>query len=529
MRRIVTASSIVVGLAIAIGCGVAGTRAEAAAPKAQPGAAPQQQGQIWREGGSAAGAQVPQFGSLAPLIRQLKPAVVNVSTTTVMKNPHGGLRRGPRGQPDPRGGGDMEDFFEFFGRPQPDEFRGQSLGSGFILSADGYILTNNHVVKDATEITVRLSDGKELPAKVVGADPATDVGLIKLDSPPPNLPTVALGDSDKLEQGDFVVAIGSPFGLRESATFGMISAKERTQVSGSPFDDFLQTDAAINSGNSGGPLFNLRGEVVGINTAIVAPQIGSGIGFAVPINIAKQLIPQLLTGKVARGYVGVSVSELTPDLAQAFGVPPDTKGAVVQNVVQGGPASKAGVQAGDIVVAVNGKEVVSSAALTRAVSAVTPGQRATITVLRNGKKQDLNVTVAKRPDEEALARGELTVEPEETPAQGEAKRSSSEKLGMRVTALTPELARELGVEGDQGVVVAAVTPDGPAAKAGLRRGDVILELNRKPVARVEDMVDEVKKMKAGDMALLRVRRGSGAAFYAVKVGGEEAPKPPQKK
>jgi serine protease Do len=427
-----------------------------------------------------------------------------------------------RGQPSP------EDLFEFFGRPpmpEGGEMRGQSLGSGFLINPEGYMLTNNHVVKDATEIKVRLSDGREFSAKVVGTDPATDLALVRLDQPPANLPFVTLGDSDKLEQGDFVLAIGSPFGFRESATYGIISAKDR-QLTGSPFDDFLQTDAAINSGNSGGPLFNMRGEVVGINTAIVAPQIGSGVGFAVPVNLAKQLIPQLQTGKVSRGYLGVAVSELTPELAQGFRVPPDTKGVVLQNVVPNGPGAKAGLQAGDIVVALNGKPVDTPAQLTRGVSAVAPGQKVGLTVLRNGKKQDVSVTVARRPDEEALARGEFGTEEEQAEGDATAKKGGSEKLGMRVAPLTPELSRELGVEGDQGVVVAGVTPGGPADKAGLRRGDVVLELNRKALGKVEDMVSEVQKLKAGDTALLRVRRGASAQFVAVKVGGEE---PAQKK
>jgi serine protease Do len=520
MRRIATASSIlIVAVAVAIGCGAADTRADAAqksAPKSPQG------GQLWRDPGAQGvpQVQVPTQGSLAPLIKALKPAVVNISTTTVMKNPHRGLRRGPQGQQQQPG---PEDFFDFFGRPGPegggnDELRGESLGSGFVINSEGYVLTNNHVVQDAEEIKVRLSDGRDFIAKVVGTDPATDVALVKLEKPPANLPLVVLGDSDKLDQGDFVLAIGSPFGFRESATFGILSAKDR-QLTGSPFDDFLQTDAAINSGNSGGPLFNLRGEVVGINTAIVAPQLGSGLGFAVPINVAKQLVPQLLTGKVSRGYLGVSVSDLTSELAQGFKVAEGTKGAVIQNVLPNTPGAKAGLQAGDIVVGLNGKPVESSSQLTRGVSSISPGGKATLTVLRNGKKQEVPITVAKRPDEEALARGEIPQDDES--GEASALRKGSEKLGMRVTPLTPEKARELGAEGDQGVVVVAVTPGGPAQKAGIRPNDIVLEVNRKPVAKVDDIVNEVKGLKAGDIALLRVRRGAGAAFLTVKVGGEE--------
>jgi serine protease Do len=243
------------------------------------------------------------------------------------------------------------------------------------------------------------------------------------------------------------------------------------------------------------------------------------------VNLAKQLIPQLQTGKVSRGYLGVAVSELTPELAQGFRLPEGTKGVVLQNVVPNGPGAKAGLQAGDIVVALNGKPVDSPSQLTRGVSSVQPGQKVNLTVMRDGKKKDFAVTVARRPDEEALARGDFGAEEEQGEADGAQRKAGSEKLGMRVAPLTPELARELGVEGDQGVVVAGVTPGGPADKAGLRRGDVVLELNRKALGRVEDMVSEVQKLKAGDTALLRVRRGAAAQFVAIKVGGEEpAPK-----
>jgi serine protease Do len=338
------------------------------------------------------------------------------------------------------------------------------------------------------------------------------------------LPTVALGDSDALEQGDFVLAIGSPLGFRESVTFGIVSAKDR-QLTGSPFDDFLQTDAAINQGNSGGPLFNMKGEVIGINTAIISPQIGSGIGFAVPINLAKQLMPQLLKGKVSRGYLGVTVSELTPDLAQGFGLKEGTKGAVVQSVVPRAPAAKAGVQPGDVVTAVNGKAVESSAALTRTVSSVPPGGKARLTLLRNGQPKDVEVTVAQRPDEELLARGETAPEEGEEQDRGNtSKKGANQKLGVRVAPLTPDIARELGVEGDQGVVVLGVTPDGPADKAGIQRNDVILQVGQQPVSSVEQVVSIIGKAKPNDVVVLRVRRGQQASFIPVRIGGAEKDK-----
>jgi serine protease Do len=509
MRRLVIACSSVV-LSAAIVAGSCANGADTDRPSQSP-----QGKQLWHEAtGTGPAPTVPTSNSLAPLIKQLKPAVVNISTTTVVKNPHHNLRVPGMGE------NDQDDLFRrFFGfREMPQEFKGTSLGSGFIINEEGYILTNNHVVKDATDIKVRLSDGREFEAKIVGRDPATDVALIRLKGLKGKLPTVALGDSDALDQGDFVVAIGSPFGFRESATFGVISAKDR-QLTGGPFDDFLQTDAAINQGNSGGPLFDLKGEVVGINSAIVSPQIGSGIGFAVPINLAKQLIPQLLQGKVRRGYLGVSVSEVTPDLAQGFGLSPDTKGAVVQNVAPRSPASRAGIQPGDVIVGVNGKLVGGASELTRSISSVPPGGKATLSLFRSGKKRDVQVTVAQRPDEEALARGEMS--PEEGGAKAPAGKEGAEKLGVRVAPLTPEVAREFGVQGGQGVIVVQVTPDGPADKAGVQRGDVILKVGDQQVDSVEQIVSAIGKIKPGAVALLRIRRGQQAQFVAVRLGGEK--------
>jgi serine protease Do len=417
----------------------------------------------------------------------------------------------------------MEEFFERFqGQPRelPD-YRSNSLGSGFIINKDGFILTNNHVVGDATEIRVKLSDGREFSARVVGKDPPTDVALIQLEKAPHDLPTVALGDSDALEQGDFVLALGNPFGLSGSASFGIVSAKARTLQTG-PFDDFIQTDAAINPGNSGGPLFNMKGEVVGINTAIVSPQIGQGIGFAVPISLAKQLLPQLEKGaKIARGYLGVTVGDLTPELARGFGLGEGVKGAVIQDVIAKAPAAKAGVKPGDVVVAVNGKAVEDRGQLTRTVAAVPPGGKATLTLLRKGKKQEIVVTVATRPDEGALARGEG---PEEGEAQGEASNDlKGAKLGVKLQAVTPEMARQLKIEGDGGVLVAEVVPDGAAARAGIQRGDVILEVNQDGVKNPEQVTAAVSKAKPGDVVLLRVKRGTAASFIPVKIPEPETP------
>jgi serine protease Do len=476
MRRIIRRAIGITFIAALIACSQDGRAAtepqRPVATPATPGGAP-----LFREAAQQgapqqqAEAAVAQ-GSLAPLIEKVKGAVVNISTTTVVKHPQVRAPQSPHGQraPGGRGGEDQEfeDFFERFfgGRPapqMPEEVRGASLGSGFIISPDGFILTNNHVVQDATDILVRLTDGGEFKAETVGRDPATDVALIKLVNPPKNLHATVLGDSDAVRQGDFVLALGSPFGLRDTATLGIVSAKHRGREVNptGTYDDFIQTDAAINSGNSGGPLFNLRGEVIGINTAIVSPQLGSGVGFAVPINIAKTILPQLREkGKVTRGYVGVSITDLNRDLAQGFGLPADQKGALVQGVVPRGPAAKAGVQPGDIIIEVNGKPVSSGGDLTRSVALVQPGSKVDLTVLRNGQKKSLSFAVAQRPTmggRRARRR------------RRRSRRATRAKLGVTLGDLTPQIARQLGVEPGEGVVVRDVVATGPAARAASSR------------------------------------------------------------
>jgi serine protease Do len=532
MRRIIRRSIGITFIAALIACSQDGRAATepqrpAAAP-AGPSGAPLFRDAAQQTAPQQAEAAVPAQGSVAPLIEKVRGSVVNISTTTVVKHPpiRGMPPQGPRGQQPPGGrGGEEQEFQEFFdrffgGRPapqMPEEFRGSSLGSGFLISPDGFILTNNHVVQDATDILVRLTDGREYKAESVGRDPATDVALIKLVNPPKDLPTTVLGDSDALRQGDFVLALGSPFGLRDTATLGIVSAKHRGREVNptGTYDDFIQTDAAINSGNSGGPLFNLRGEVVGINTAIVSPQLGSGVGFAVPINIAKSILQQLREkGKVTRGYVGVSITDLTRDLAQGFGLPPDQKGALVQAVVPRGPAAKAGVQPGDIIVEVNGKPVQSGGDLTRTVALVAPGSKVDLTVLRGGQKKQVSFPVAQRPDEgEAVARGEA--------GAPETEGDKSPKLGVTLGDLTPQIARQLGVEPGEGVVVRDVVATGPAARAGIEPGMVIVELNRKPVKTVQDVAQGIAKMKDGEVALLRIRRGQDLVYVAVPVGGRQ--------
>ncbi len=524
MRRILSLSLVAVGtLVVVLACSREG-RADAGSGTKVAAE------QLWRElpAATPAAAAAP-VASLAPLIKQLKPAVVNIATTTVTKgHPRvpGYSRNGPQGGPQ-GGPNGLEEFFERFygGQREMPDFKSNSLGSGFIINKDGYILTNNHVVGDATEIKVKLSDGREFMAKVVGKDPPTDVALIRLEKAPHDLPTVALGDSDALEQGDFVLALGNPFGLAGSASFGMVSAKARSLQNG-PFDDFIQTDAAINPGNSGGPLFNMKGEVVGINTAIVSPQIGQGIGFAVPISLAKQLLPQLEKGgKISRGFLGVTVGDLTPELARGFGLADGMKGAVVQDVVGKGPAAKAGVKAGDVVTAVNGKPVEDRGQLTRSIASIPPGGKASLSILRKGKKTEVVVTVGTRPDEDSLARGD-SADGEEGAGEAAAPTKGA-KLGVRLQPVPADLAQKMKLDPGSGVLVSEVVPDGAAARAGIQRGDVILEVAQDAVSRPEQVTAAVARAAPGDVVLLRVRRGSQATYIPVKIQEPEAA--PEKK
>jgi serine protease Do len=465
-------------------------KAQAAAPSPGP---------LWKERGP--GEPLPQgvvpMPSLAPLVRVLKPGVVNIYTTSV-------VRTRPRRQPgvdDP-----FEEFFRRFHEGVPEESRRQSLGSGMILNPKGYVLTNNHVVEGASEIKVKLDDSREFEAEAVGRDPKTDVALLKLKgSEPAELPTVTLGDSDALQVGDFVIAAGNPFGLDHSVSLGIVSAKERV-IGAGPYDDFIQTDAAINPGNSGGPLFNTRGEVVGVNTAIVAQ--GQGIGFAVPINMVKDLLPQLLEKhKVTRGWLGVSIQEVTPELAKTLKLD-KPRGALIAGVVKKSPAEGAGVKAGDVVVSVNGRKVDSYNQLSRYVAFVVPGQKAQLTVVRDGKERGIDVKVGERPDLEDLAQGEMDEgEPHAAPRP--------DLLGLSIQPVPAARAQKLGVDG--GVLVSSIRPDGPAAKAGVRQGDVIVEVQRQAVRSAEEYEGAIGQFSPGDMALIRLQRDNASVYVAVRI------------
>jgi serine protease Do len=452
-------------------------------------------------------AVVPDFASLA---ERLSPVVVNISTTSQGKQQAPDLPQfhGPGGQGGPQwpfGEGDPREFGEplerFFG-PSPRQqhpFRQRSLGSGFIIDAEGYILTNNHVVENADEIIVRLGSGKEHKASIVGKDAKTDIALLRIDNAA-DLTAVTLGDSETLKVGEWVMAIGNPFGLDHTVTAGIVSAKGRFIGAGN-YDDYIQTDAAINPGNSGGPLINLRGEVVGINSAIFSRTGGNiGIGFAVPINLAKELLPQLKEkGKVTRGWLGVLIQKVTPEIAESLGLD-EARGALVADVVKDGPAAASGLKVGDVIVEFDGRPVHESNELPLMVAREPIGKQVTVKVQREKDTKEIPVTIAELKDEEVAAAG----------------KGESEKLGLTVQTLTPEIAQNLGVTDVKGVVVTAVESGSPAEDAGLRRGDIILEVNRQAIEDVGDYRKALREGEKGKNVLFLIRRGDNTIFLALK-------------
>ncbi len=442
---------------------------------------------------------LPDFSGLT---EHVAPSVVNISSTQEVKGGTGlgpGMPGGPGGEDDP-----FHDFFgpfeRFFGPPRRTPYKAKSLGSGFVIDQAGYILTNNHVVENADEIVVKLPTGKEFKAKVVGRDSKTDIALIEIHGAS-DLTPVVLGDSDQLKVGQWVVAIGNPFGLENTVTAGIVSAMGR-HINQGPYDNFIQTDAAINPGNSGGPLLNTKGEVVGINTAIFSRGGGNiGIGFAIPISLAKEIVPQLKEkGHVTRGWLGVMIQKVTPDIAEALGRS-ESKGALVADVVKDGPAEAAGIKQGDVIVEFDGKPVTDSAELPLLVARTGVGKTVKVKVIRGKETQTFNIKIQELKEEEVSERGSGT----------------SEDFGLAVQTLTPDLAENLGVDRNlKGVVVTQVEPGGPAADAGLRRGDVILEVNRQPVKDADAYRKAVKASGKGKSVLFLVRRGDNTIFLAVK-------------
>lgn len=421
-------------------------------------------------------------GLFSELAQRLSPTVVHIQVKT---------RQAVSGSGPFGGRGIPEEFRRFFpDAPTPQVPReGQGQGSGVIISPDGFILTNHHVVKGATQITVVLDDNRELSGKVVGADPKTDIAVVKVESPTP-LPAAELGNSDSARIGDWVMAIGNPFGLSHTVTVGVISGKGR--VLGGAYDQYLQTDASINPGNSGGPLFDTDGKVVGINTAIISG--GAGIGFAVPVNQAREVSQQLrTTGHVTRGFVGLGIQPVDGRMAKALGLPDGTKGALVGSVVPGGPGEKAGIEVGDVVVEFNGKKLADERELLAAVAAAPVGSTAKLTVVREGRTRTLDLKVAQRPaDDEEIGMTDTA--------------PGASGIGATVRDLTPALADQLGVGATDGVVVTSVRPGSAAEKAGLRQGDVIRRVGRTPIRNVADFQRLVKQ--GSDLALLIVREGS---------------------
>lgn len=430
---------------------------------------------------------VGEMPSLAPLVESVKGAVVNVDVQSRAR-----AMRGPAAQ-DP--------FGFFFGGPGPGPGRGaqppvrQNAGSGFIIDPKGRVLTNNHVVENAVAIRVRLDDGRSYDAKVLGRDPLTDLALLQLEEVKEPLPTVLLGDSDAAKVGDYLVAIGNPFGLASSVSAGILSARAR-DINAGPYDDFLQTDAAINPGNSGGPLFNLKGEVVGINTAIIGG--GTGIGFAVPSNMAKALLGQLEQGVVRRGWLGVAVQDLTPELGDALGVEAN-EGAVIADVSRDTPAARAGLRADDIVVAVNGQPIDSSRELTRTIGLLMPGAEAKLTVLRDGERKELSVELGERPDYEGVGRI--------SPASSGGGEEKAERIGLSLRDLDPRMAQNGGPS--SGALIAEVVPGSRADDAGLQPGMIIVEAGGEPVRTARDLVRIIGDAPSGKNLLVRVDvRGS---------------------
>ncbi|MGI6386033.1 MAG: DegQ family serine endoprotease [Desulfomonilia bacterium] len=403
-----------------------------------------------------------------------------------------------------------DDFLKrFFGEPGPgfpqfpqqQKRQVQSQGSGFIITQDGYILTNNHVVGDADRVTVKLLDGREFTAKTVGTDPPTDVAVIKIDAE--SLPVLSLGDSDRIEVGEWVLALGNPFGLSHTLTAGIVSAKGRSSVGITDYEDFIQTDAAINPGNSGGPLIDLLGKVVGINTAIYSRNGGGymGIGFAIPVNMAKNIYTQLIEhGNVTRGYLGVTIQDLTAELAKSFGLN-DTKGVLVSQVMPDTPAEKAGMKQGDVIVSLDGKPVDTSASLRNEVAMTVPGTAIKVGVIRDGKKMTLNVKVEKMSEDMLTS----------------SRSEDLSNLGMSVATLNNDLAKQYGFENESGVVVTGVDQGSLAARTGIRPGMLIKEIDRKPVKNVKEFEDALKK-GGKKPVLLFIKDNRGSHFVAIDPG-----------
>jgi serine protease Do len=450
-------------------------------------------------------AQMPE--SFADLVKAVKPAVVNIATAAhIDEGGHAGVPefRFPEGSPFDRY------FREFFEHRNPGRPKGapvpnaRSMGSGFIIDPAGYVVTNNHVVDKAVEITVTLNDGEQLSARLIGRDVKTDIALLKIDADEP-LPHVSFGDSDTAEVGDWVIAVGNPFGLGGSVSAGIISARGRDIRSG-PFDDFLQIDAPINRGSSGGPLFDKRGQVIGINTAIFSPSGGNiGIGFAIPSSMAESIVTALREdGHVARGWLGVNIQEITEEIAESLDID-EAEGALIAGVMPGGPAEAAGLRTGDVILEFGGEEVERVKDLPRLVAATKANKTVTVRVLRDGEEKDIRVEVGAMPEDEVAAAN---------PADPETPDAA--KLGLALAPLTPEFRQRLRLADDvSGVVIADVARNSPAAREGLRPGDLIKRVGSREVNTPGEVIDEVKRHADRKAVLLLISRAGNDRFIAV--------------
>ncbi len=444
--------------------------------------------------------------TFAAVAKTATPAVVSIKVEKTME-------AGPAlgfGSPfefnDPSDQFNDEFLRKFFGgrMPQqrsPQKFQQKGQGSGFLIDKNGYILTNNHVVGDVDNITVELQDGRTFEhAKLIGTDPDSEVALIKIEGD--NFPVLPMGDSAKMQIGDWVMAIGNPFGLSETVTVGVVSAVGRSNVHIAAYEDFIQTDAAINPGNSGGPLINLDGEVIGINTAIFSQSGGyMGIGFAIPINMAKNIEEQLVkNGKVTRGYLGLAAQDVTAEMATLLGIS-KSEGAIVAEIVKGSPADKAGLQSNDILLEIDGKKITSYDEFRNDVAMLAPDTKVQLLILRNNKKENINLTIGERPT--TLARAETSQE-------------STEQLGLQMQNLTRELADQFGYSLDEGIVVTGVTPGSTAASEGIEPGDLILSVNQKPVKSITEFNRAVKESRENGKVLLLVKHGEYSHFVVIE-------------
>ncbi len=479
--------------------------------------------------------QVPPPGapsSFAPLVQRLLPAVVNIQTT---QGP--GQARAGRDAPEvPQAppGSPFEEFFRDFlernrppgqgqpGRPQQPQRRAQSLGSGFIIDPSGIVVTNNHVIEGADEINVVLQDNTTLRAELLGADPRTDLAVLRV-TPAAPLPSVPFGDSDTAAVGDWVVAIGNPFGLGGSVTAGIVSARGRDIRQGL-YDDFIQTDAAINRGNSGGPLFNLAGEVVGVNTAIYSPTGGSiGIGFSIPSNLARNIVAQLRDGgRVRRGWLGVNIQQVTDELAESFGLRNGARGALVARAQDGGPAAAGGIRAGDVILRFNGQEVREMRNLPRIVADTPVGREVPVVVWRDGREQTVNITVAELPSDQQQA----AVNPQQQ--RPEQQQQELAGLGLRVAPITPETRERFSLRAEsRGVVITEVAPGSAAAERELRPGDVIVEVQQERVTTPQEVTERLERLRRQNRAtaLLLIEGPQGQRWVPLRLNAPQRGQP----